>query len=169
MRAVRESDLLVMKEFTCEREAPCDFVDIEAGKCCNSCWSRRFAEKALKGRSMRVRDQDDPARLGLTELLMAFAETVEQLGGKIKLDFVRRMVYLLPPKADFRTTITFLVLAHEDGLESQLWPTGGTNAESDAEDVQGDGGGAGRRDEPEGPAGSQPESGQGPEVGPGRQ
>ena len=40
--------LRTMATMACQHSPPCDKKNLDRGGCCNSCWARRFALKALK-------------------------------------------------------------------------------------------------------------------------
>jgi len=118
--AVAARDLKIMTSFACEHERhdrpTCDEANVERGGCCNACWARRFAQKALDGQSMTTHEKDAPANLDFMDLITAFEDTVQQLGGQTHMDYERMTLYVKPPKAERRTTLMVFVLGEKDNL-----------------------------------------------------
>jgi hypothetical protein len=65
---------------------------------------------------MTGHEKDAPANMDFMDLITAFEDTVQQLGGQTAMDYERMCLYVKPPKADRRTTLMVFVLGEQDNL-----------------------------------------------------
>ncbi len=107
--AVRRVDLATMARWKCtnlvKEGGPCAPEAVESGECCRACWASAFAEKALRGASVRLPKVEECTGLDVWDLLNSFGETVRQLGGGFTYDFTTGQAYLRPPNFTGETMI----------------------------------------------------------------
>lgn len=112
--AVRRADLAAMSRWKCantlSRQGPCHPDDIKAGHGCRACLASAFAEKALRGASVKLPKGEELRNLDVWDLLNSFGETVRQLGGGFTYDFTTSKAYLRPPKFTGTTMIPLHVV-----------------------------------------------------------
>ncbi len=116
--AVRRADLVDMRRWKCidpAAQGPCDPECCSGEHCCPACRASAFAEKALRGASVKLPKLEELKNLDVWDLLNSFGETVRQLGGGFCYDFTTGKAYLRPPNFTGTTLIPVHVVSSIPG------------------------------------------------------